>query len=300
MITGIYLKKAAFILVTIFILLISGSALCAQGESGKSCLFRVTSQGGTVYLLGSIHFMKESNYPLRETIERAFRASSNVVFEVNMEEMDSPDTQVLMLSKSVFSDGNTLEDSLSPAVYRRLGEKAEEFGLGMEILDRFKPWSVAMTLMGLKLNQLGFDPAKGIDRYFYAKALSSGKKTFGLETMAYQIGLFDGLSMREQEMLIRQSLDDFDTMESEMGEMLLSWTNGDIGHLESMLLRSFNDYPGLYQKFLVRRNRNWLSQIGVFLGQKENWFVVIGAGHLLGPDGLVNLLRRKGYSVEQM
>jgi hypothetical protein len=101
-------------------------------------------------------------------------------------------------------------------------------------------------------------------------------------------------------MLVRQTLDDFDTMESEMGEMLLSWTNGDVGHLESMLLENFGDYPGLYEKFLVRRNRNWLSRIEVFLNQERDWFVVIGAGHLLGPDGLVNLLRRKGYTVEQM
>jgi len=297
---GTRIKKLAFTLVTLLFLFMSSSALYAQGQGGKSCLFKVTSQGGTVYLLGSIHFMKESNYPLRQTIERAFGTSSNVVFEVNMAEMDSPDTQVLMLSKSIYNDGNTLENSLQPAVYRRLGEKAGEFGLNMEMFDRFKPWSVAMTLIGLKLNQLGFDPAKGLDRYFYAKALASGKRTFGLETMAYQIGLFDSLSMREQEMLVQQTLDDFDTMESEMGEMLLSWTNGDVVHLESMLLKSFGDYPGLYQKFLVRRNRNWLSQIDVFLSQKKNWFVVIGAGHLLGQDGLVNLLRRKGYAVEQM
>jgi hypothetical protein len=300
MMTGNRLKKIVLPLVMIFVLLMPGSALCAQRQSGKSCLFKVTSRGGTVYLLGSIHFMKESNYPLRETIERVFRASSNVVFEVNMADMDSPDTQVLMLSKSIFNDGNTLENNLSPAVYRRLGEKAGEFGLDMEMFSRFKPWSVAMTLIGLKLNQLGFDPAMGVDRYFYAKALASGKRTFGLETMAYQIGLFDSLSMREQEMLVRQTLDDFDTMESEMGEMLLSWTNGDVGHLESMLLENFGDYPGLYEKFLVRRNRNWLSRIEVFLNQERDWFVVIGAGHLLGPDGLVNLLRRKGYTVEQM
>jgi uncharacterized protein len=244
--------------------------------------------------------MKEANYPLKETIERAFAASSNVVFEVNMAEMDSPDTQALMLSKSVFTDGNTLGKSLSPATYRSLGEKAGEFGLDVKMLDNFKPWSVAMTLMGLKLNQLGFDPAQGIDRYFYTKALAAGKRTFSLETMDYQIGIFDNLSPREQETLVQQTLNDFDTMESEMGEMLLSWTNGDVENLARMLLKSFDEYPGLYQKFLVRRNHNWLSQIEVFLGQKKDWFVVIGAGHLLGQDGLVNLLRRKGYKIEQL
>ena len=294
------LKRLAICLIAIFVVLIFSTTLYAQGRTGKSCLFKVTSASSTVYLLGSIHFMREANYPLKETIERAFAASSNAVFEVNMAEMDSPDTQALMLSKSVFTDGNTLEKSLNRATYRSLGEKTGEFGLDVQMLDNFKPWSVAMTLIGLKLNQLGFDPAKGIDRYFYAKALATGKRTFGLETMRYQIGLFDGLSPREQETLVQQTLNDFDTMESEMGEMLLSWTHGDVGNLENMLLKSFVDYPTLYEKFLVRRNRNWVSQIEVFLGRKTDWFVVIGAGHLLGQDGLVNLLRRKGYAVEQL
>ena len=65
--------------------------------------------------------------------------------------------------------------------------------------------------------------------------------------------------MQQQEMLVRQTLTDFDTMESEMGEMLLSWTNGDVGNLENMLLESFVDYPGLYRQFLVQRNHNWLE-----------------------------------------
>jgi uncharacterized protein len=294
------LRRFAVFFAAFLVLLVWSVPLYAQGRTGKSCLFKVTAPGSTVYLLGSIHFMREANYPLKDTIERAFAASSNVVFEVNMSEMDSPDTQALMLSKSVFTDGNTLEKSLSPAVYRSLAEKTGEFGLDVKLLDSFKPWSVAMTLIGLKLNQLGFDPAQGIDRYFHTKAQAAGKRTFSLETMSYQIGLFDSLSRQEQELLVEQTLNDFDTMESEMGEMLRYWTNGDIGNLERMLLKSFVDYPGLYQTFLVRRNRNWVSQIETFLNQKKDWFVVIGAGHLLGQDGLVNLLRWKGYLVEQL
>lgn len=294
------LKRMALYLAVVFLLLLCGSTLQAQGAAGKSCLFRVTAPGSTVYLLGAIHFMRDSSYPLKDTIEWAFTASSNVVFEVDMATMDSPDTQAMMLSQSVFTDGNTLEKSLSPATYRNLAEKTEQFGLNVKMLDSFKPWSVAMTLMGLKLNQLGFDPAKGIDRYFYAKAQTVGKRTLGLETLNYQIGIFSGLSLREQDWLVEQTLNDFDTMESEMGEMLRSWTNGDVGNLERMLLKSFVDYPSLYQKFLVRRNRNWLSQIEIFLGQRKTWFVVVGAGHLLGQDGLVNLLRAQGYTVEQL
>ena len=294
------LKRFAAFLIICLAILLWISPLYAQNRTGKSCLFKVTASGSTVYLLGSIHYMKAMNYPLQDSIERAFASSSNAVFEVNMAEMDAQETQVMMLSQSVFTDGNTLEKSLSASTYRKLGKKAEELGLDVEMLANFKPWSVAMTLMGLKLNQLGFDPAQGIDRYFYQKALSTGKRTFGLETVKYQIGLFDSLSPREEEALVDQTLNDFDTMEQEMGEMLLAWTNGEVGDLERMLLKSFGDYPSLYQKFLVRRNRNWLSQIEVFLTQKKTWFLVVGAGHLLGPDGLVSMLQRKGYLVQQL
>jgi uncharacterized protein YbaP (TraB family) len=243
--------------------------------------------------------MRETAYPLKDTIEKAFAASSRAVFEVDMSTMDSPDTQAMMLSRSIYIDGNTLRGSLSPSLYQNLAEKTAEFGLDVTMLDAFKPWSVAMTLMGLKLGQLGFDPAKGVDRYFYARARSVGKSTSGLETLSYQIGLFDALSSREQEWLVEQTIRDFDTMESEMGEMIRFWTRGDIENLERMLMKSFTDYPELYQKFLVRRNLNWLSQIELLLDRREVTFVVVGAGHLLGRDGLVNLLRARGYVVEQ-
>ena len=214
------LKKIAFCLTLIFLLLLCGSALQAREGMGKSCLFRVTAPGSTVYLLGSIHFMRETAYPLKDTIEKAFAASSRAVFEVDMSTMDSPDTQAMMLSRSIYIDGNTLRGSLSPSLYQNLAEKTAEFGLDVTMLDAFKPWSVAMTLMGLKLDQLGFDPAKGVDRYFYARARAVGKSTSGLETLSYQIGLFDALSSREQEWLVEQTIREFDTMESEMGDMI--------------------------------------------------------------------------------
>jgi uncharacterized protein YbaP (TraB family) len=294
------LKKCGVFLTVLIAFIFIGTALCAQDVAGKTCLFRVSAPGSTVYLLGSIHYMREANYPLKQTIEQAFAVSTTAVFEVDMAEMDTPETQMMMLSRSVFTDGTTLEQSLSHATYEKLVEKAAEFGLDIRMLGNFKPWSVTMTLMGLKLKQFGFDPAQGIDRYFYRQAQTGGKRIFGLETLDYQIGLFDSLKRQEQELLVEQTLSDFDTMESQMGEMWRSWFNGDVDNLERMILTSFNDYPGLYQKFLVQRNRNWLSQIEIFLTQRKTTFVVVGAGHLLGPDGLVNLLRRRGYLVEQL
>ncbi len=293
-------KRVVLCLAGLIILVLSTSLLHAGNHSGRSCLFKVTSPGSTIYLLGSIHFMREASYPLNDAIEKAFAVSTAVVFEVDMAEMDSPDTQVLMLSQSVFADGRTLGQSLSPDVYRRLGERLTEFGIDVAVFSHFKPWSVAMTLIGLKLNQLGFDPAKGIDRYFYARALDERKRTYGLETLRYQIGIFDSLSPQEQEFLVRQTLDDYDAMELQMGDMMLAWTNGDTANLEKMLLKSFTDYPELYRKFIVRRNHNWLSQIELFLKRKQHVFFVVGAGHLLGSEGLVNLLRQRGYEVEQL
>jgi uncharacterized protein YbaP (TraB family) len=295
-----YLKTRVAAFFVFLVLLVFAVPLHGQAQSGKSCLFKVTSSGNTIYLLGSMHMMKESVYPLSETIEGAFRKSSHVVFEVEASEIDSPQVQELVIRKSIFTDGNTLGKVLKPATYEKLKEAVKPLGLDIAQLDPLKPWSVAMALAVLKMNELGFSPETGVDRHFYKKAVDAGKKISGLETMELQLDVMDGLPMELQEMLMNQTLDDLADMGKTVDEMMIVWKNGDMDRIEKMITDSFKSYPELYNVIFVQRNKNWASQVEVLLAQRETSFVVVGAGHLIGRDSLPDLLRRKGYAVEQM
>ncbi|MDR2862020.1 MAG: TraB/GumN family protein [Syntrophobacterales bacterium] len=295
-----YLRTYVVALFAFLLLLVFTAPLHAQEQSGKSCLFKITSSKGTVYLLGSMHLMKESVYPLPETIERAFQESSDVVFEINIGEMESPQAQEIMLRKSLFTDGRTLSKVLKPATYEKLKEAAKSLNLDVVQLDSLKPWSMAMALVVIKMNQLGFSPEAGVDRYFYRKAVNAGREISGLETMEMQLNLMDGLSMAQQDMLVSQTLDDFADMGKTVDDMMIIWKNGEMDKIEQMITDSFRDYPALYNTLFVKRNKRWASQVGALLAQKKTIFVVVGAGHLVGKNNLLELLRRKGYTVEQM
>ena len=295
-----YLRTRVIALFAFLLLFVFAFPLHVQGQSGKSCLLKVTSSGSTVYLLGSVHMMKESIYPLSGTIERAFQRSSDVVFEINMREMDSPQAQEIIMQKSIFTDGNTLRKVLKPATYEKLREAIKPLGLDIVHLEALKPWSVAMALVVFKMNQLGFNPEAGVDRYFYKKAVDTGKKVSGLETMELQLGLMDGLPMAKQEMLVTQTLDDFADMGKTVDEMMAAWKNGDMSKIEQMIVGSFQAYPELYDTLFIQRNKRWVFHVETLLAQKKTSFVVVGVGHLVGQDSLPDLLRRKGYAVEQM
>lgn len=156
-----------------------------------------------------------------------------------------------------------------------------------------------LTVVGLKLQAMGFDPGQGIDRYFFRKAKKERKETHGFETLEYQLGLFDGLPERVQEALLLQSLGDAELTEAAVDAVVKAWASGDLKRLDALLLQGMRDHPELYRALIVDRNLAWLPKIESYLAHHENYLVVVGAAHLAGRDGLIEMLKAKGYAVEQ-
>lgn len=288
--------------------LLIGLTLCcfysayAQAEpkvSSKNILWRIGSQNNSVYLLGSIHLLKSDNYPLNDIIENAFEDSQILVLEFDLESMNDPEIQRTMLMKGMFSEGQTLEKSIGKDAYKLAKTKTEELGMDIAMFENFKPWFFAMTLTTMKLQLLGFNSQYGLDFYFFMKAKQTGKQIVGLETPEYQLDLFDKMPSHNQELLVYQTLLELDIIDKEIDTILNAWSTGDARELGTMLLKSFKEYPGLYETLVTSRNKNWMSKIESFLEKKENYMILVGAGHLVGKNGLVELLKNKGYSIEQ-
>ena len=271
-------------------------------EAQRHSLWKVESSTNTVYLLGSLHMLKPSHYPLAKALENAFADARHLVTEANLDEMESPAVLGNIMMKAAYTDGSSLKTNLSPEAYQ-LTEKAmagfQGFGVNMQVFNGLKPWFVAITIVGLKLQQLGFNPAHGVDRYFFNKAKGASMGLHALETSDFQINLLSSLSKKNQELMLLQTLRDLEVTEQLFDDIYNAWKDGDTANLDKLLTESFKEYQGVYDKLIVARNQNWVPQIESFLEQNENYLVVVGAGHLVGDQSVVRMLQMKGYTVRQ-
>jgi len=266
----------------------------------KGFLWQVRSDKATIYILGSIHYLKKEHYPLKKAIDDAFGASRKLVLEIDLQSAAPEKAQRVMLEKGILRDGTTLQHNVSPETYSLAEERTKQLGLDLRALSPMKPWFVALTLMSLKLQKLGFEPNHGVDRHLADRAKHHGKPTGGLETLEFQIGLLDQLSRPDQELMLRETLTEFDLLDKGVERIVQSWMNGDIGAVEELLLAGMREYPEVHQKIIAERNRRWLPQIEKMLAQGESALVVVGAAHLVGKDGVIELLKQRGYTVEQL
>lgn len=281
----------------LLVLIGAGERLDAQE---KSFLWKVQSDKNTIYILGSIHFMKKENYPLKTAVEQAFESVNKLVFEIDLQSAEPEKMQGIMLQQGINRGGKNLQDVVSKGTYSLVAQRVKEMGLDIRALASFKPWVVALTLTSFKLQQLGFDPKYGVDRYFFDRAQAANKQIIGLETFEYQFSLLDQLSPRIQELMLLQTLKELDVLDKGLNLLVRSWLSGGSQELEGLMLGSFKEYPELYQRIILDRNQRWLSQIEKFLSQGEVYMVVVGAGHLVGKGSVIELLRERGYRIEQL
>lgn len=280
-------------------ILATGGLLSTQTVAAKSCLWKVTSGDQTLYLQGSIHLLKSSNYPLAPAIETAYSNSNVIVFEADINEMQSPETQQMILQKALLTPPASLKNELSEAVYDDFMAACKAAGIQPFMVNQTKPWMASMTLTLTKIFKMGFNPAQGLEYYFNGKAKKEGKKIVGLESVAFQIELLNSLAELNADDFIKRTLADLETIETEMDELVNAWSKGDIDALGGLINKSFGEYPQMRKKFVDERNRQWVKSIKQYLQQPETHMVIVGAGHLPGEAGLVDLLKKEGFSVEQ-
>jgi uncharacterized protein YbaP (TraB family) len=293
--------KGLWIFSILIVFSLSISIQEAGSQSKKSFLWKVQSKTNTVYVLGSIHYLKKEMDPLNEKIENLFEKSDILVVEANISDTEKVDTQKLAES-ALYLDEETLEKHVSPQTYELIKKELEVLGVPLEIISKQKPWFLALTLASLEIVKLGFDPEYGIDKYFLSKA-EGKKKILELESFGNQMNLFCQLSEKDQESLLLYTLKDMKVVEQELDKLVQAWASGDTKDVESIMTRSLVEDKRLspiYEKLIYERNRSMASKIEDYLKTKETYFVVVGAGHLVGSQGIIELLKGKGFVVEQL
>ena len=270
----------------------------AQG-AGRNFLWKATKGGSTMYLVGSVHLLTKDYYPLNPALESAFKDSDRLVEEVDLAEMMATENQLNMLMQGMLPAGQSLETVISKTTFDLVSKRLEGLGMPVEPLKRMKPWLLAITLLGMEWQKAGFEAELGLDKHFYDLAKAAGKPVEGLETISFQIAQFDGMSNQEQERLLAETLNELDTQQAEVTKLADAWKAGDVATVERIVLQDLKSDTRLYQRMLVDRNRNWLPKIEAIAAKGGRPFIVVGAAHLVGSDGLIAMLRGRGYAVEQ-
>ena len=298
-------KRAVLALLAIVFSLSLGAATVAAQQSpaiektSRGCLWEVSSEKGTLFLLGTVHLLKPGTHTVSPAAAAAFQQAGTILLELDLDEGESPESQQMFARKATLQ-GETLEDKVSQETLDLAKDKTEALGLPFERLRNLKPWSLSLTLSLFKLQTLGFDPKHGVDRYYFEKGKQAGKEIRALETMEYQLDLFDGMSDRLQEEFLLQTLGELDRLGEETEQLVQAWSGGEVEVLAELMRKSFEDYPGLYQRLIVERNKNWLLEIDPILDRPGTTLLVVGALHLVGPESVVALLEKQGYTVKQL
>ena len=265
----------------------------------RHTLWKLKGRENTVYLLGSVHVLKKSDYPLAAPIEAAFSNASVVAFETDIAAIEDPSTAIKLMTKGQLPAGETLSKQLSPDTYKKWTKHVAEMGLPAEMFDQFSPGMASLTIVMLEMQKLGLDPKHGVDKHFFALAKQSGKEIVPLETADFQINMLTDFTKEEGELLMKSTLKDMDNLKKDLAKLLQAWKAGNAPELEKLLNEAMKESPAIYKRMLTDRNQNWLPKIEELARGKKNAIVIVGAAHLVGKDGVVELLKKKGATVTQ-
>jgi uncharacterized protein len=250
--------------------------------------------GGQLFLGGSIHALKATDYPLPIEYGRACDASIRLVFEIDPKEMGGAGKSLLKAGE--YPKGDSLKNHVDPRTYDYLRRFFAVLSVPEEKFSRLRPWFLAAMLQAPQLH--GLSPDLGVEGFLIKRARSKSEPISGLESLQESVDHFAGLSDRQGEKML---LLGFVPAGHGTGEKLRSaWRKGDADEIWQIVSEGFRDVPSIANRIITSRNHNWIPKIEHFLQGNETYFVVVGVGHMGGPDGLLALLRQRGYKIEQL
>jgi uncharacterized protein len=292
-----HICRRAFILAALVSLFLAPTAQTSAAE--KHSLWRVQGERCTVHLLGSVHLLRKSDYPLAREINTAYSNAAIVAFETDIAALDHPATAMKLMERGQLPGDQSLDEVVTPATYKAWTNYVRGAGLDPSTFDRFTPAMAGITAALIQIQKLGLDPSMGVDKHFFKLAQESGRKIVPLETVEFQVRLVSDFSKEEGELLLKTYVEQAKNLGRDLDDILRAWKTGDDKALATLLNDAMQESPAIYKRLLTDRNRNWLPQVEQLLRGRSNAIVIVGAGHLVGKDGVVDLLRTKGYKITQ-
>jgi uncharacterized protein YbaP (TraB family) len=286
--------RAAFAAVAA--LLLSG---IAQSQNATPAVWQLAGSRNSVYLLGSVHALRNDGQPLPDSLMRAYKEADILYMEIDLDDLDPTEVQQFTLSHGILPPEQTLAGVMGAERYARAKDQAQKLGLDLEQLARLEPWVVAISAIQAQVMRLGLDPSAGIEQRLVESAVRDGKEVRGLETVGDQFGVFDALSLEKQQEFLLMSLEEAVDLPRDIDKLIAAWSRGDVKTLEQLMAEGFEQFPDLYQPLVVARNRNWTQQIARLLDDDKDYLIVVGVLHLTGPDSVIQMLKAQGHTARR-
>ena len=282
-------------LIIVFITIVFSTAVYAE-----SSVWKLDADNSSFYLAGSCHVLRKSDYPLPEEFESAYNDVDQVVFETDIDALMSQEVQLLLMSKGMYTEGDTLEKKLSKESYASLVKYCNDRSMSIELFQNFKPWMVTMTLLVLELEKNGITSADGLDMYFHNKAKKDGKQTGGLEDVYKHVELVSSFDEEFDESIIESFIQEAGELQVVIDGLIKSWMTGDEAGIDEFLAVNMRkEFPKLYEKLLTDRNRNWIPRLEALMNSGKRTLVIVGVGHLVGEESVISLLKSRGYKIKK-
>lgn len=297
-----------FLVRTIVALCALSLAGCAQagapeGEAGAitPLLYAVRDDDSTMYLYGTVHVRPRGADWGNARVRAAIDESSEIWTELLMTPEADQQTGVLAMQLGRAEPGRPLSSWLTPEENASLNAVTTRLGMPQGALEPYKPWLAALTLTVAPLVQAGFDPESGVDRSIDAYAGNAGKTMRALETPELQLNFFANLSADVQREMLQEAISESENLPAMISEMSTAWERGDDRALEHAVVdETRTEYPEMYQMLFLDRNNAWMNELTREMEGSGVDFIAVGAGHIIGRDGLVAQFRARGYRVERV
>lgn len=265
----------------------------------QSTVWTIEGNSTKIYVGGSIHILREQDYPLPKEFEEAYKNAEILVTELDVDAMNLPSNMQKIQTAMIYEGDETLKGVLTEDVYNKLDSVCNAYGMNLGMMNKFKPSMVIIALTFQALNKLSV-ATEGVDMYFTKKAISDEKTRLYLETFDEQLGFLESMGDENENEFILYSLQDIEENNEVFIDLIEAWKAGEIELISSELLDFKDDFPEIYNSLVLERNNNWISHLESYFETPKVEFVVVGAMHLFGTDGILERMKEKGYNVKQL
>lgn len=301
-------KLFTFILLSAVIFFVNtSSTIIAKTKKPQSnseiLLWEISKGNKTAHILGSIHILREEDYPLSKKIDETFEQSQTLVFETNV---DGFNNEIKQKTKELgfYPKDKKISDEIGANTYKDLQDTLKKIGVKEISCDRLKPWLCSLFIASIEYKKYGFRSGLGVEKYLRDKLKKlendKSKKTLSLETVGFQIGLLANENKEFQEDALIIMLKDLSDSKEILTAMADAWKSADKEALNALLNESMDQFPEFHKLMITDRNKDWINKIDKIITEEEKVMIVVGAGHLVGKGNVLKLLEKKGYKVEQL
>lgn len=285
---------------TILAALITGLSLASCIAAADSPVWKVYHGSSYLYLGTTVHILSESDYPLPPQFDIAYDDSEVLVVEVDVDRLSEPRVRKRIFERSTYSDGRTLKDYISKSTLMNLSRYCAQRNLSLQKLIQFKPGAVASILSSIELERLAMT-GTGVDLHFQQRARRDQKPLRFLDSVQTQFQLSMDMNDGDPDDVINYALHGIFEDAAKLRAIKAAWRDGNLGELRRLAMDPMQkNNPDLYRFLLVERNHDWIPKIEKMLRDEKIELVLFGALHMVGDDGVLELLRARGYRIENL